>query len=769
MSGYTTGDVVSRIADKRLRQAWLVYLSVGIFLTGIYFLLPSAAMQNVFSDLVGFSAVVTIVVGVRMHHPTRPLHWYVFALGLLLLAFGDTIWTYYENVLLIETPFPSIADLSYLAAMPCLAIGLVLMFRRRMPGHEWAELIEALIIATVAGILSWIFLVLPLAQDQTQPLLNRLILVAYPLTDLVLLIAVLRFLLMSAKRLPAHYLLSTSFVLLLIADTAYAATLLTDSYGTGHPLDAGWLLSYVFFGAAALHPSMVGLSEPMLAPETKPTWQRLVLLTATSLIAPLTLAYQAVSDEQIDVPVIVGGSVVLFLLVATRVALMIGERKRMEQQLEHQAFHDPLTNLANRFLFADRLEHALAGALRKEGHLAVLFMDLDNFKVINDSLGHEAGDELLKVVAQRLQSCVRPEDTLSRFGGDEFALLILEDDANGGVATGIAKRVLRELQAPFFVRGREVLVSASIGIVLAAPSETRSVDELLRDADLAMYSAKTGRKGQYEMFRQDLHARAFERLEVESDLRRALEQREFKVLYQPQVSLKSGEIVGFEALMRWKHPERGLLDASEFIPILEETRLALPMGRLVLREACRQGRVWQDRYPSSPPLMVGVNLSARQFQHPELVSYLARLLKDTELPPKSLCLEITESVAMENLPAATSTFEELEGLGVRLAIDDFGTGYSSLSYLKRFPVEYLKVDRSFVDGLEEESEDKVIVSGIISLAHALGLKVVAEGVEREEQLVLLREMRCDKAQGHYFSEALSSEAAGKLLVKGFLP
>ena len=769
MSGYTTGDVVRRIADKSSRQAWLVYLPVGIFLTGIYFLLPSAAMQNVFTDLVGFSAVVTIVVGVRMHHPTRPLYWYVFALGLLLLVFGDTIWTYYENVLLIETPFPSIADLSYLAAMPCLAIGLVLMFRRRMPGREWAELIEALIIATVAGILSWIFLVLPLAQDQTQPLLNRLILVAYPLTDLVLLIAVLRLLLMSAKRLPAHYLLSTSFVLLLIADTAYAATLLTDSYGTGHPLDAGWLLSYVFFGAAALHPSMVGLSEPMLAPETKPTWQRLVLLTATSLIAPLTLAYQAVSDEQIDVPVIVGGSVVLFLLVAIRVALMIGERKRMEQQLEHQAFHDPLTDLPNRFLFADRLEHALAGALRKEGHIAVLFMDLDNFKVINDSLGHEAGDELLKVVAQRLQSCLRPEDTLSRLGGDEFALLILEDDANGGVATGIAKRVLRELRAPFSVRRREVLVSASIGIVLAATSESRSVDELLRDADLAMYSAKNGRKGQYEMFRQDLHARAFERLEVESDLRRALEQGEFKVLYQPQVSLKSGEIVGFEALMRWEHPERGLLDASEFISILEETRLALPMGRLVLREACRQGRVWQDRYPSSPPLMVGVNLSARQFQHPEMVSYLARLLKDTELPPKSLCLEITESVAMENLPSAASTFEELEGLGVRLAIDDFGTGYSSLSYLKRFPVEYLKVDRSFVDGLEEESEDKVIVSGIISLAHALGLKVVAEGVEMEEQLALLREMRCDQAQGHYFSEALSSEAAGKLLVKGFLP
>ena len=767
MRRYAIGEVTSKIADKGSQKAWLVYLLVGVLITSIYFSLPSAATQNVSLGLVGLSAVAAVVVGVRVHHPAHQLHWYVFALGLLLLVFGDMIWTYYENVLLIEAPFPSIADISYLAAMPCLVAGLVLMFHRRVPGYEWANLIDALILATVAGVLSWIFLISPLAQDHARPLLDRLVLSAYPLGDLVLLIAVLRLLLTSEERLPAYYLLSMSLVLLLVADTAYAETLLTDSYRTGHPLDAGWLLSYVFFGAAALHPSMVRLSEPMPGAGTKPEWWRLVLLTGTSLTAPLILAYQALSDEQIDVPTIVGGSVVLFGLVAARVALMIGENKRMEQQLEHQALHDPLTNLPNRRLFVARLEQALAGAHRKEGYIAILFMDLDNFKVINDSLGHETGDELLNAVAERLQSCLRSEDTLSRFGGDEFALL-LEDAADGGVATDVAKRILRELRAPFVLEERELFVTASIGIVLSAPSEDRSVDELLRDADLAMFNAKNNRASKYDVFDQNLRARAFARFKTEADLRRALEQGEFTVFYQPKVSLKSGRAVAFEALVRWKHPERGLVNASEFISVAEETGLILPIGRLVLDEACRQGRVWQNRCPGSPPLMVSVNLSARQFQHPEMASYLARLLRETGLPPDSLCLEITESVAMEDAPSAASIFEELKGLGVWLAIDDFGTGYSSLSYLKRFPVDFLKIDRSFVEGLEVESEDTIIVSGIISLAHTLGLKVIAEGVESNEQLALLRGMHCDWAQGHYFSKPLSSEAAGELLAKGFL-
>src|SRR5919202_1120986 len=299
-------------------RAWLLYLLAGILATGGYFLLPSMSTQNVFYNLVGFSSVGAIVVGVLMHYPTRPLQWYVLTLGMLVLSTGEAIFTYYENVLGIEAPFPSVADVFYLVAMPCFAAGLVLVHRNQVPGNQWANLIDALIIATVAGILSWVFLMEPNAYDQTRSLLDRLISIAYPLMDLVVLVAVLRLWLTSKTRLPAYYLLSASFMFLLIADTAYAAALLADSYLTGDPLDAGWLLFFVLFGTAALHPSMVGISEPMPQTETKLTWQRLVLLTGTSLIAPILLAYQAVLDEHIDVPVIVGGSMVLFLLVALR-------------------------------------------------------------------------------------------------------------------------------------------------------------------------------------------------------------------------------------------------------------------------------------------------------------------------------------------------------------------------------------------------------------------------------------------------------------------
>jgi signal transduction histidine kinase len=323
----------SEMATKDSR-VWLLYLLVGVLATGVYFLLPSASTQNILYDLIGFSAVVAIVVGVYMYRPTRVLQWYVLAFGLLILVLGEVVFTYYENVLGIESPFPSVADAFYLVAMPCLAAGLMLVHRRRVPAHQWAHLIDVLIIATVAGMLSWIFLMEPQTHDQTHSLLERLISISYPLMDLVLLIAVLQLWLVSEKRLPAYYLLNVSLVSLLVADTAYAATLMGGTYETGHPLDAGWLLFYVLFGAAALHPSMVALSEPRPYPETRLTWQRLALLTGTALIAPSLLVYQAASGEDIDVPVIFGGSVVLFLLVAARLASMISKSKRDEEEMK---------------------------------------------------------------------------------------------------------------------------------------------------------------------------------------------------------------------------------------------------------------------------------------------------------------------------------------------------------------------------------------------------------------------------------------------------
>ena len=460
----------------------------------------------------------------------------------------------------------------------------------------------------------------------------------------------------------------------------------------------------------------------------------------------------------------------------------VTERKALEEQLQHQALHDPLTGLPNRTLFADRLRQARARARRREGEVSVLFMDLDNFKVINDSLGHKAGDRLLVAVSKRIKSILRPEDTVARLGGDEF-IFLLEDTGTQG-AVHVAERVLKQMWEPYFLGRRRLFVTASIGVATGGVKGRYDAD-LLRNADLAMYRAKHSGKARYAVFEEAMNARALERLEIEHGLRRALERGELSVHYQPQMlldvkpqgSLRSKEshssvspwvpgeskIIGMEALVRWEHPERGLLLPGEFVPLAEETGLIVAMGDAVLDEACRQTREWQERFAADPPLSVYVNLSARQFREPELTRNVSRVLNETGLDPTCLHLEITESTAMSDAPATVSTLEELKALGVRLVIDDFGTGYSSLSYLERFPVDYVKIDRSFVGGLETEPGAIALVSGMISLAHALGIRAIAEGVERAGQLERVRAMGCDLAQGRYFSAPLSSEAMGALL------
>ena len=441
----------------------------------------------------------------------------------------------------------------------------------------------------------------------------------------------------------------------------------------------------------------------------------------------------------------------------------ITERKALEDQLRHQAFHDPLSALPNRALFMDRLEHALTRANRRGSKVAVLFMDLDNFKVINDSLGHKAGDQLLKAVAKRLEVNLRPEDTAARLGGDEFTILV-EDVTNVGDVAQMAERIAEILQPPYILEEQEVFVTVSIGIALNISTQEQPED-LLRHADLAMYRAKHRGKARYEMFEPSMDAKAVERLMLETTLRRALIRQQFKVYYQPIVTLENNEVAGVEALVRWEHPQRGLLLPEEFLSIAEEMGLIVRIGQWVLREACKQARDWQERYPSTPPLTISVNLSTREFFHPEMV---AEVLGESEIDPATLQLEITEGAMSSNgTYSADRTLRNLKHIGVKLAIDDFGLGYSSLSYLKRFPVDFLKIDRSFIAGLGQDTEgvskDAEIVKAMIDLTHALGLKVIAEGVETSEQLALLRNMKCDLTQGNYFSEPLPSGALAKIL------
>ena len=437
----------------------------------------------------------------------------------------------------------------------------------------------------------------------------------------------------------------------------------------------------------------------------------------------------------------------------------ITEHKALEERLAHQALHDPLTDLPNRILFTDCLRQGLARDKRRQRSLAVIFMDLDNFKVINDSLGHEMGDKLLVIASKRIRSVLRPEDTVARLGGDEFVFLLEDADVDGAVR--VAGRILEVMRAPFYLGGRELFVTASIGITVGDDHGKRAAD-LLRDADLAMYRAKHSGKARYAVFEEAMNALALERLELEHGLRRAVERNEFVVHYQPEVSLATGKVVGFEALARWVHPEHGLLLPEQFVPVAEETGLIVPIGEAVLEEACRQASEWHELRPSDPPA-VCVNLSARQFREPGLTQSVARILDETSLEPSSLFLEITESTAMRDALATAAALEEIQGLGVRTILDDFGTGYSSLSYLERFPVEYIKIDHSFVGGLGQNPGADMLVSAVISLAHALSLKVIAEGVETQEQFERLGEMGCDLAQGHLFSESLTAEEVADLL------
>jgi diguanylate cyclase (GGDEF)-like protein/PAS domain S-box-containing protein len=436
----------------------------------------------------------------------------------------------------------------------------------------------------------------------------------------------------------------------------------------------------------------------------------------------------------------------------------ITERKAIEQQLHHQAFYEPLTGLPNRVLFMERLEHASTLANRRDSRVAVLFVDVDNFKVINDSLGHKAGDQLLKAVAGRLRTYLRPEDTAARLGGDEFTILV-EDVASVGEGVRIAQRLADVLQPPFTLEEQEVFITTSIGIALNSSTQERAED-LLRHADLAMYRAKHNGKARYEVFEPSMNDEALRRLRLENELRQALERAEFKVYYQPILTLDGIRIVGAEALVRWEHPQRGVLLPDEFLSVAEDTGLIVQIGEWVLREACHQVRAWQQRYPTIRPLNVSVNLSPRQLFRPELV---AEILAETEIEPGSLQLEITEGMLTSNdVHSVNNTLSSLKDLSIQLAVDDFGIGYSSLSYLKRFPVDFMKIDRSFIAGLGQDangaSKDAEIVSAMVELTHALGLEAIAEGVETAEQLAQLRNMECDLAQGNYFSEPLPSEA-----------
>ncbi len=454
------------------------------------------------------------------------------------------------------------------------------------------------------------------------------------------------------------------------------------------------------------------------------------------------------------------------------VAQDITERKRAEEQITRMAYYDSLTNLPNRKLFQDRLNLAILHSGRHERLLALLFLDLDDFKRINDIFGHAVGDHLLKEVAERLQQSVRKSDSLSRylveddsnftvarFGGDEFAI-ILPEIVNTEDAAKVAGRILDTMAKPFYLDNHEVFVGASIGITIC-PFDGTDSDTMLKNADSAMYHAKSQMKNNYQFYKQSMNETALQKLSLENSLRRALERNEFLLYYQPQINLMTGQIVGMEALIRWEHPENGMIPPAEFIPLAEETGLILPIGRWVLQTACLQNKAWQAA--GLLPVSISVNLSGRQFKQQSIMEDITSALQNSGLDPKYLILEITESILMQNTDTVAAMLRELNEKGLRTSMDDFGTGYSSLNYLRRLPLFSIKIDRSFVKDIDTNPDDATIAKAIIAMAHSLKLRVIAEGVETKEQMRFLQELGCDEMQGNLFSRPIPAEDALRFL------
>ena len=806
--------------------------------------------------------------------------WRRLAIALVCFWVGDLLWLVMAA---IEggDPYPSVADISYLAYYPAVLWG-VLSFPAvlRSNGERLKFWLDALTVLVGGGMVVWYVLVGPtVASPGSDDPLATIVSIAYPVGDLVLLLAIA----VTGLRRPHHVprsalaFLFAALVVSVAADLWFGATQLAGDYTTGGPSDWGymafWLLSAWSAWSArvryrahedvderprssinALPYASVATGYGLLILATRDSWDvttgglvigaviltgivlarqaaavrenvrllndqatrqsearfRSLVQNASDMIVvidpELVVQYQTPSVERImghtrdalrgqrlaeivhpdDVPVLLrlaadsigtdgttqsreirmrradGGDCVVELVITNLLGdpqvnglvvtiRDIDDRKHLEDQLVHQAFHDSLTSLANRALFLDRVQHALDRATRLGGPAAVVFLDIDNFKTVNDSLGHAAGDAVLVEIARRLRRCTRTMDTVARFGGDEFAVLLEGGDRASGME--LAERISAVLRPPVDVAGREVFVTVSSGIAVASGQE--NAEELLRDADVAMYMAKATGRAHHQVYEASMHATAVARLELEADLRHALERSEFRVRYQPIVELRDGHVEGAEALIRWHHPTRGVLLPSEFIRFAEESGQIVAMGSWVLAAACREAAAW--KVPHGRPPFVSVNLSARQLDDAEFTGIVRETLRKTGLAADRLVLEITESLLM-TADRIVRTLADVRSLGVRVAIDDFGTGYSSLSYLQKLPVDILKIDRSFVAMLDHGLAASPLARGIVELGRSLRLTTLAEGIETVAQATALRSFGCDMAQGFHFAPALEAPA-----------
>ncbi len=699
--------------------------------------------------------------GSREHRAT----WLLLTLGLASWSAGEFIWACYELGSRGSVPFPSAADIGYLLAVPFVAGAVLVWPSGGGVVSRTRALLDGMVLAGSLLVVSWETVLGAVYRSGSDSLLSQVISLAYPLGDIVIVSVVVGTLIRTRRR-PSSVLvlLASGMVAMAVADSVYAWLTATNRYSTGNQIDTLWVLAYALMGLAAIR-------RPNRVLHTTPPDSRSVRVAQIAVpYAFASVALTMVVGWELFVghigPFLFWAGAGLTGVIMTRQLLTLLDNRSLtgelqqkveqlgarERDLARLAFHDPLTNLANRQLFRDRLEHALHIRARRPAPLGVLFLDLDDFKTVNDSLGHNCGDQLLIAVAERLRAVTRDEDTAARLGGDEFGILVEDERTDSSSLEAMAARLLDAMRARFFLDGREVTVRMSIGVVLSADG-SEDADELLRHADLAMYAAKARGKGTHVLFVPRMAEAAVERLDLRQALDDALDQDLIRVRYQPIVDLASGRICGVEALARWRDEIRGDIPPSVFVPLAEETGRIVELGRSILTRACRDGETWQAQ-AGSQEFILSVNLSAAQLSDANLVDDVRTALRQSGLKPERLMLEITESVLVRDTERALLRLRALRGLGVRLAIDDFGTGYSSLSYLPRLPVDVIKIDRTFVKDITIGPDGSTLAHTIIELCQRLSLDTIAEGVEHVAQADCLRAIGCRAAQGWLYAPAL---------------
>ncbi|WP_285601622.1 EAL domain-containing protein [Kineosporia sp. NBRC 101731] len=740
---------------------WKAYLGSGLLIIAVYLFFPEGIPRDVVYGVLGLSSVVAIAVGIRLHRPLRARAWWAMAFGQLLWVAADTLFSWYEDVAHTDA-FPSPADVPYLMAYPVMSVGFVILLRARQRRRDLAEVIDSGVLTASLALVSWVVLAAPIARATDLPLLERFVGVAYPAADILLLAVLMRLVIVPGARTPAFRMLVGAASALLVADAGYAVLIASTGYESS-ALDLLWLSSYVLWGTAALHPSMRQLSEPSEQNAVPFTRLRLALLTVAVLLAPVTLIVQLLSGISPSVWAVALASIVLFSLVVIRmnaaiqqVVVSTAQRERLQDDLAHQAAHDSLTELANRGRALELIEAGLHRGQRSGGLVGLLFIDLDHFKAVNDTHGHRAGDDVLRETAVRMKRLIRAGDTVGRLGGDEFVVLI-ESLASERDLIDLAERLVASISAPMDAAGQSVVIGASIGVAINRDGGTDAAG-FLHEADAAAYRAKASGRGRVEVFDESLRRQLHDRAELEQAIRDGLPAGEFLLYYQPVVDMATAALQGYEALLRWERPGHGLVMPDAFIPTAEQSTLICHLGRWVLDEATRQFAHWlaEGEAGAEDDLTVAVNISGRHLASASIVPDVKNALLTAHLRPERLVLEITETVLLDE-PAAAPHLRALRELGVKISIDDFGTGYTSIGQLQYLNADTLKIDRSLVASSRPGAAE--LVELVVRAAHAFGLNVIAEGVEREDQVPALQRVGCDSAQGYWFARPQATMGA----------